>query len=73
MIQRGRDKMMQSEISNLILQLQEDECSDGEEEWFCFVCVEPYFNSLPGENWYQCYECKVWVHDACTGILRNLM
>ena len=47
--------------------------SDDEEEWFCFFCIEPYSNKLPGENWIQCYGCKGWAHDACTGILRNQM
>ena len=55
-----------------IIQFDKDVCSDDdEEECFCLVCIEPYSNSLPGESWVQCYDCKGWAHDECTGILRN--
>ena len=55
-----------------IKQLHNDICSDdNEEECFCLVCIEPYSNSLPGESWFQCYYCKGWAHDECTGILGN--
>ena len=37
--------------------------SSEDEEWFCLVCMEPYSNSRPGENWVQCASCKLWAHD----------
>ena len=41
------------------------ECSSDEEDVFCLVCVEPYSNSKPGEEWIQCVVCNRWSHKAC--------
>ena len=35
------------------------------EETFCLVCVEPYSNSRPGEQWIRCSACERWAHEAC--------
>jgi len=43
--------------------------SDGDsedEEVFCLVCIEPWGNSRPGEQWIRCQECKRWAHTQCT-------
>lgn len=37
-----------------------------EEEYFCLVCVEAYSDSLPGEKWLQCTDCRKWAHIKCT-------
>ena len=40
--------------------------SEEEDDYFCLVCFEPYSNSLPGEGWLQCSECRLWAPEACT-------
>ncbi|CAD6230309.1 GSCOCG00006748001-RA-CDS [Cotesia congregata] len=40
--------------------------SDSEEdEYNCLVCHEPFYKSIPGENWIQCQICKQWSHIKC--------
>lgn len=37
-----------------------------EEECFCLICLEPFSNSVPNEEWVKCRSCGGWSHDACT-------
>lgn len=35
------------------------EKTNGEKDWFCLMCCEPWSNSLPKEKWIQCESCKI--------------
>jgi len=37
-----------------------------EENWFCFLCMGARI-----EDMIQCIECKLWVHESCTGVLKK--
>ncbi|CAH1982597.1 unnamed protein product [Acanthoscelides obtectus] len=47
--------------------ISEKESSDSDDDdCFCVVCMEPFSQSVPKEEWIQCIECKSWAHWACT-------
>lgn len=41
--------------------------SEKEESAFCLYCTDSFKNSLPGEGWIQCTDCKMWAHIKCAG------
>lgn len=42
------------------------ESESDEEESFCLICLEPFSNSAPNEEWVKCRSCSGWSHEACT-------
>ena len=45
--------------------------NDGKDkvDCICLVCGEFYHDSLPGEQWIQCLECKDWAHEDCANVM----
>lgn len=35
-------------------------------EEYCLVCMAPYSESEPGEEWFEWSGCKFWSHEDCT-------
>ena len=35
------------------------------EDCKCFICGQWWHDSLPGEDWVQCSQCKLWLHAVC--------
>lgn len=39
--------------------------SEDDEDTLCLVCLKPYLQSKPGQDWIQCISCKKWAHIEC--------
>lgn len=56
-------KQKNKQVKKKILVDKNEDSSRSEEECFCLVCCESFLDSIPGEGWMQCYNCKGWAHD----------
>lgn len=39
--------------------------TDEEDDALCLICLKPYSQSKPGQDWIQCISCKKWAHIEC--------
>lgn len=39
--------------------------SEEEDDALCLMCLKPYSESKPGQDWIQCISCKKWAHIEC--------
>lgn len=39
--------------------------NEEDEDCVCIICLAPFSQSKPGEEWIQCQECKKWAHTKC--------
>lgn len=60
------DKKRKKSVSKKILQSSETE-SD-KDEYTCLVCSEVWSDSIPGEKWIECENCKEWAHKKCVQV-----
>ncbi|XP_064612056.1 uncharacterized protein LOC135476085 [Liolophura sinensis] len=44
----------------------EDSDEDGDDQWPCLICSEPFSRSRSKEVWVQCMCCEQWAHEECT-------
>ena len=40
--------------------------SEEENDALCLICLEPFSESKPGQDWVQCVSCKKWAHIECS-------
>lgn len=60
-----KDLPKNKQVKKKILPEQVNNSSSTEEECLCLVCCETFLDSVPGEGWIQCVDCKGWAHDKC--------
>lgn len=39
--------------------------TDEEDDALCLICLKPYSESKPGQDWIQCISCRKWAHIEC--------
>ncbi|XP_030745178.1 uncharacterized protein LOC115874224 [Sitophilus oryzae] len=49
-----------------LLRPQESSSESDNEDSLCIVCIYPFSQSIPGEEWIRCTSCKKWAHLKCT-------
>ena len=49
-----------------------DESSEEDDNTACIYCNELYSDSMGGEGWIQCIQCRRWAHENCSGPKRKM-
>lgn len=64
---KGKGKGKGKSVKRQVLQTSSENSESEEDslEYYCLVCCDSYSNSLSGEEWVQCQECKNWAHSRC--------
>ncbi|KAL1501920.1 hypothetical protein ABEB36_007152 [Hypothenemus hampei] len=50
-----------------------DSESEDKTDCECLICDESYCNSVSGEKWVQCTNCRRWAHEKCAGTSNKLV
>lgn len=64
-LKKDIEKKRKKSASKKILQSSDESDKD---EYICLVCSEVWSDSIPGEKWIQCEDCKKWAHKKCVHV-----